>query len=220
MADNIYNKGTKLGRGTLVGNWQEEETMRDVTGEGRTIPRVHIEKKWGDLEKPILHDKKFDDTGERIHGDRRLHDMTSENYHYGKSKNPADELPRVGKRTLAMEREIQEQVRKELEEKAAEEERIRNMRYFDSTAKTTFVAQDLQQNTVGKRVMKTQDGQTVGNDPALNMPTMAELMNRIPQGDYTQTQPVTIYTEALENKNFYMSAATGANPFGKTSGFT
>ena len=78
----------------------------------------------------------------------------------------------------------------------------------------------MQQNTVGKRVMKTQDGQTVGNDPALNMPTMAELMNRIPQGDYTQTQPVTIYTEALENKNFYMSAATGANPFAKTSGFT
>lgn len=32
--------------------------------------------------------------------------------------------------------------------------------------------------------------------------------------------PVTIYTEALERKNFNMSAATGTNPFAKTSGFT
>ena len=42
----------------------------------------------------------------------------------------------------------------------------------------------------------------------------------MPKGDYTQTKPVTIYSEALERKNFYMSAATGTNPFAKTSGFT
>lgn len=48
----------------------------------------------------------------------------------------------------------------------------------------------------------------------------SELARRVPQGDYTQTRPVTIYTEALERKNTYMSAATGTNPFAKTSGFT
>ena len=31
---------------------------------------------------------------------------------------------------------------------------------------------------------------------------------------------MTIYTEALERKNTYMSAATGPNPFSRTSGFT
>jgi hypothetical protein len=31
---------------------------------------------------------------------------------------------------------------------------------------------------------------------------------------------VTIYTEALERKNFYMSAATGPNPFSVTRGLT
>ena len=48
----------------------------------------------------------------------------------------------------------------------------------------------------------------------------SELRARVPQGDYTQTRPVTIYTEALERKNTYMSAATGPNPFARTSGFT
>ena len=47
-----------------------------------------------------------------------------------------------------------------------------------------------------------------------------ELRARVPQGDYTQTRPVSIYTEALERKNTYMSAATGPNPFSRTSGFT
>ena len=50
--------------------------------------------------------------------------------------------------------------------------------------------------------------------------TDEELRQRIPQGDYTQTRPVTIYTEALERKNTYMSAATGPNPFARTSGMT
>lgn len=50
--------------------------------------------------------------------------------------------------------------------------------------------------------------------------TDEELYQRVPKGDYTQARPVTLYTEALERKNFYMSAGTGPNPFAKTSGFT
>ena len=42
----------------------------------------------------------------------------------------------------------------------------------------------------------------------------------MPKGDFHVTIPVTIYTEALERKNTYMSAATGPNPFSRTSGFT
>jgi hypothetical protein len=47
-----------------------------------------------------------------------------------------------------------------------------------------------------------------------------ELKDRVPQGDYTKTTPVTIYTEALERKNFYGSASTGPNAFGITRGMT
>lgn len=34
----------------------------------------------------------------------------------------------------------------------------RNMRYFDTTTKTTFVEQDLTANVIGRQVMKTQNG--------------------------------------------------------------
>jgi hypothetical protein len=103
MAEGIYNKYHKA-RGTLIGNWYEERSLRDFTGVGRyfgnlvidlyrTIVKEHIPKKHLNFEEPIRTDKKFDNTHDRIHGHRRDELMYSENYHYGKNKNPADELP-------------------------------------------------------------------------------------------------------------------------------
>jgi len=118
-------------------------------------------------------------------------------------------------------------------QREAEEERIRNQRYFDSTAKTTFVAQDLTMNQVGRLVMKTQDGAMISSNKRdelllvehgygrrLQKQPDNEIWQKVPKGDYTQTQPVTIYTQALENKTQYMSGATGVNAFARTSGFT
>ena len=88
-------------------------------------------------------------------------------------------------------------------------------------------------NTVGRKVMRTQDGKLVPMSDRDNqliveqgmwrrtqLSTDEELRQRVPAGDYTQARPVTIYTEALERKNTYMSAACGPNPFARTSGMT
>jgi len=40
-------------------------------------------------------------------------------------------------------------------EKAREEERKRNERYFDTTTRTTYTEQDLTANVLGRKVMKT-----------------------------------------------------------------
>ena len=106
------------------------------------------------------------------------------------------------------------------------------MRYFDTTNRGAFEAKDLTFNTVGRKVMKTQDGKVLQDvaydimqvESGMIKPTQKgldyELRNRVPKGDYHVTKPVTIYTEALERKNFPISAATGPNPFAKSSGFT
>ncbi len=164
MSEGIFNKHLGEGKGTLVGNWYEERSLRDATGIGRTITKEHIPKKCGNYEEPILTDKVFDNTTERIYGKRRDEIMQAESYGIGRSKNPADELPKVGKRTMMMEREIQQVIHEELLEKEREEERERNTRYFDTTGGTTFVDQDLTANVVGRKVMKTQDGGLVSLD--------------------------------------------------------
>ena len=59
--------------------------------------------------------------------------MYTENFYYGKGKNPADELPKWGKKNDKLERNMMEIIQKEQKDKADEEERIRNMRYFETT---------------------------------------------------------------------------------------
>lgn len=81
--------------------------------------------------------------------------------------------------------------------------------------------------------MKTQDGKQVqfterdeqlivehGTWRRLQKNPDEELYQRVPKGDYTQTQPVTYYTHMLERKHYQNSAAVGPNPFARTSGFT
>ena len=229
----MYNSIKVKQHGVLIGNWEEERELKDFTGTSRTIAKEHIPKKHLDFETNNSNKYKGDNTHDRIHGERLETQFKSENNGYGRGYNAADHLPTKGQRTANLERQIEMQVMDELRQKEEEEERIRNMRYFDSTTKTTFVKQDYGANTVGKRVMKTQNGaelSLINKDEELTVEhgfgrrtqktTDEELKREIPEGDFSQTQPVTIYTEALRTKAVMMSASTGPNPFSKTSGFT
>ena len=175
----------------------------------------------------------FDNTQNRIYGEQKQELFTTNNTEYGTGRNPAAQVARVGRKNQMMEREIERQVQKEMLERKAALAAKDQERYFDTTNQENLPSRDLTQNTVGRKVMQTQDGKLVSmesRDEGFIVETGmyrrtakaadAELLQRVPQGDYTQTRPVTIYTEALERKNTYMSAATGPNPFARTSGLT
>jgi len=49
---------------------------------------------------------------------------------------------------------------------------------------------------------------------------VSEMHGKITKGNYTESQPITFYTEHLERKNFYQSASIGLNPFARTCAFT
>lgn len=85
-----------------------------------------------------------------------------------------------------------------MEERARQEEIERNRRYFESTNQTSFSKKPMDENTIGRRVMKTQNGMPVPHaqkDELLQVEhgfgkrtakaTDQELYNRIPKGDYT-----------------------------------
>ena len=142
-------------------------------------------------------------------------------------------MVRVGRKRDMMERDIERQVQQEMRDRRAAIEAKNQERFFDTTNQENLCERDLTQNTVGRKVMQTQDGKLVnmaerddnfiveqGMYRRTQKATDDELRQRIPQGDYNCTRPVTIYTEALERKNTYMSAATGPNPFARSSGFT
>eukprot|EP00403_Amphidinium_massartii_P009835 CAMPEP_0178426764 /NCGR_PEP_ID=MMETSP0689_2-20121128/29400_1 /TAXON_ID=160604 /ORGANISM="Amphidinium massartii, Strain CS-259" /LENGTH=465 /DNA_ID=CAMNT_0020048455 /DNA_START=59 /DNA_END=1456 /DNA_ORIENTATION=+ len=73
FADDAFNKYTKEGAGTLVGNWFEERSIRDATGEGRTVPQRHIPRSGllKDFTKsPDSGPRAQDNTFERVTGPR------------------------------------------------------------------------------------------------------------------------------------------------------
>ncbi len=72
----------------------------------RTIVKEHIPKRHLDFENPISGTKTFDNTSDRIYGERNPQPMISESYYLGKSKNPADNLTKVGRKTQNQEREV------------------------------------------------------------------------------------------------------------------
>ncbi len=118
-------------------------------------------------------------------------------------------------------------------ESEKERERARNARCWETTTKAEFHPLDLGQNPIGKKVMKTRDGICIPPSqrdeqflvetklgPRLPKTGIEELKAQIPKGHYAAIQPVTFYTQHLEKKNYYMSAAAGPNPFAKSSAMT
>lgn len=108
----------------------------------------------------------------------------------------------------------------------------RQIRRFETTS-SSYSTKPLDANSIGRRVMVNQDGKPVSLNEKDEQFIVEhgiwrrsqkcpdeDIVSRLPKSDYMSQEPVTFWTHNLERKNFYMSASTGSNPFGKTSGMT
>ena len=68
--------------------------------------REHIPKKACNFEVPIISNKPLDNTSNRIYGQKNPEPMITTNSQVGNGYNPADDLPKLGRKTLAMEQEV------------------------------------------------------------------------------------------------------------------
>ena len=68
--------------------------------------KTHIPKRHCNFEEPIKGATEFDNTYDRINGNRQDQPMVPESMSVGTGKNPADALPRFGKKTMAAEQEV------------------------------------------------------------------------------------------------------------------
>lgn len=222
MAD-AYNKFTKQSAGTLLGNWQEERELRELTGHGRNYPIVHVPRHDGEPE--FIRNR--DGTDRRIHGvDHPIDSLNTFNSEYGRSTNPADRIPRIGKREQLLSSKIYEEIQKEHQQKLEDERKAKETREFSTTTSNTF-SWKVPENSIGKRVMKDQHGNPVSlSDPEF---AVEHGFRRIqPRTDVSKLQEevrtkqieVTFYSDTLHRNIVPVSSDKGANPFARTSGFT
>ena len=222
MAD-AYNKFTKQTQGTLVGNWQEERELRELTGFGRNYPISHVPRHEGEPE----FTRNRDGTDKRIHGtDHPIDNLNSYNSEYGRSANPADNLARQGKREQLLASKLQEEVYKELQQNIEEEKKLKETRFFETTNRSTFDWKE-GQNSIGKRVMKDQHGRDVQLSDS-DFAVEHGFRKIAPRSQVSDLQAevknsnieVTIYSESLNRQIIPISTNKGNNPFARTSGFT
>ena len=83
---NIYNKFYHNPNGTLIGNWYEEQCLRNDTGEGRAVIPHHIPKKFMDFDNVYKETTKVDNTFQRIFWNRNFGEYSTEYQTYGDFK--------------------------------------------------------------------------------------------------------------------------------------
>ena len=94
--ENIYNKVFHVPKGTLIGNWYEEECLRNKTNEGRSVVPEHIPKKFNSWETQFDPKTKINDTAMRTIGDRPYKEFSTTYSDYGdfeKYQNFEKKLP-------------------------------------------------------------------------------------------------------------------------------
>lgn len=74
---------------------------------------------------------------------------------YGTGRNPADLLPKCGRKHDLIEKAIADQVADEQRQRVEAEDRKMQQRCFDTTNKSTFNEHSLCENVVGRKVMVT-----------------------------------------------------------------
>jgi len=242
FTDDAYNKHINSGSGgTLIGNWLEERSIRDATGEGRTVPQRHIKRSGllTDFTKvPASGPRAVDNTFERIYGHRHydIDERTSDLIGAGDTehiiKKPiADTLQAEGRIARTGERQFQEaKAMKEfaiaqLEEEEALEAEERNARFFDTTTGTVHAKPDETQIGKSEHLRNSMKQELMHGAPA---DRMAALDNKglgvETHVHYANADAVTHHRMAMDNPamrgDMRVSASGGVSAFGKHSAFS
>jgi len=156
FSDDAFNKYLTDPRrgGTLIGNWFEEQGLREATGEGRSVPQRHIPRSglltdWTKV--PEAGPRKQDNTFERTYGPKAYiksvptskvigageADITGDNP-IAHAVQAEGRMARVGPRELACRVARRQAADEEMAEEDAEAERKANERSFETTSGTVY----------------------------------------------------------------------------------
>ncbi|CAD8091545.1 unnamed protein product [Paramecium primaurelia] len=226
--------------GTLMSNWHEEAQLKEDTGYGRAPVPQHIKKKHTDLmlkppEEIPLYKEPINqlDTTTRLFGKIQPDIPKPASQNVGGTVNRADLIPKVGKKAQLIEQQYLQQIQSELESRQADSFSQTQQRYFETTCKSEFTQKPIENNTIGRRVMRTQNGTAIDADkkdvdllsdmgfyqkPQLS--TDQQLAGILPQESYLTAKPITFYSEKQGQGILYQSKPVNeVRPFHKVDEF-
>mmetsp|Transcript_7079 Transcript_7079/g.12183 ORF Transcript_7079/g.12183 Transcript_7079/m.12183 type:complete len:467 (-) Transcript_7079:92-1492(-) len=243
FSDDAYNKflDTSERAGTLIGNWFEERSIREATGEGRSVPQRHIPRSglltdWTKV--PSTGPRKQDNTFERIYGPKVfLKGVPSAKYIGAGEEDLTGEKPiadtlqaegrvaRIGPRELEARAARREAAELDTQEEEAELERKANERSFETTSGLHFGKPDETQAERASHLRKSYKLEILHGPPADRSIALRnaglDIQNNV---HYSNLEGVTharmsLVDSRLRN-DMKVSAHGGHNAFGRNSQFS
>ena len=231
---NIYNKRVLAKNGTLVNNWYEEEMLKQITGETRSIPGRHIKKQVIDNEfKFTSFPDQRDNTKVRTLGVETKHPFSNTNSTYGDFSDDSSKFNMIGIKEKIFKDFFTSYLTNEKDKAKNHSETMNNLRLNYTNNKNSYIEQHVT-GKIGSRHMKTQNGHDIdqSNLDRLFMAQhdMSKFNRRIPDDKakeyfnefvpYYKDKEITFWAQNMDKGNVYKSHSKGINAFGKSSGFT
>jgi len=230
FTDDSFNKyHTGTGAGTLIGNWAEEQVIRDCTGEGRTVPQRHLPRSgllvdWTKV--PDSGPRKMDDTFQRVYGLPKVVDGLPESTYSAACVYENDCFKTEGagpqERVLAV-RHMEEAEKMVLAEEAIVEDKS-NARSFETTKGAAFTVKPAVQPCAHLRKSYAETLQ-IGAAPDPALAAKNEGITRAPANVHYSNQEAISYNRmamadpALKG-SVKVSPAGGISAFGRNSAFS
>lgn len=241
FADDAYNKYVNEGPGTLVGNWFEERSIRDVTGEGRTVPQRHIPRS-GLLKDftrtPHGGPRKMDDTFERCYGPKVFprdvpmsktigageEDLTGEK-RIVELLQAEGRVQRLGERERLAHTARMEAAEQHVQLEEAARAEVANRRHFDTTTGVHFQKPDLTRTEKPGFLRKSYKLELMhGPAPDRSRALLNAGLEVQTNVHYSNAEPVThmrmSMADARARNDLKVSAASGVSAFGRNSDFS
>lgn len=231
---NIYNKKVLVDNGTLINNWYEEEALKKITGETRTIPGMHIKKQKIDGELNITQNMTSrDNTKVRILGVDNKAPYSNTNSTYGDFCYVDHHFNKIGIKEKIFKDFFTSYLTNEKNLKVTHDSKIENSRLNDSSYKTSHIKQPII-HKIGSRHMKTQDGIDIDQSELdklfMAQHEMDKFKTVIPDDKakaylkdfvpYYRDKEITFWSMNMDKSNVYKSFSNGENAFARTSGLT
>lgn len=224
FTDDAYNKHIdQEGKNTtLIGNWYEEQCVRDATGEGRTVPQRHIKRSGllADFTKMPSTKRVSDNTFDRVYG-KRAPPAADE-----VPATQAIQLPTTGLRYERDRAECLEYAKAQMDELTQAAELAHEEREFSTTTAdrdaqfpAPYNPGKFQKNSTSKELSR---GPQV---PKAEMYSNSGVDINLEQG-YAQEVPVTFYTQTAGSSDpstrstMNVSCPTGISTFGRNAAFS
>ena len=247
---NIYNKTILTKSGTLIDNWFEEEELRKLTGEGRSIRGNSFKKVTFDPEVVHSNDNPHDNTYQRVIGEKeptKGYYLTSKDYGQNNDQILKYTYPKL---TAKDEREKLNTYIKNSNFYNEEANKCgQEFRSFETTNRSLHPAQPIKE-FIGLRHMLTQDRAPIPREKAINfipIEIIKKMGQEAAEADFqekkrkkeelkrlaaksrlppeelvkeTEEEGTSFWLTNINSPDIYRSFTKGSNPWARSSAFT